>query len=88
MLATNLALFIGVIYFIHFYRKSVNVKKNEGKSSKVNEVIFFSVPISMPNMKALAQVLFAISCTQDFQILLSQEQNSKRHNLVMKKKIK
>ena len=37
-------------------------------------------------MKALAQILFEISCTQDFQILFSKGHNSeKRHYLDMKK---
>ena len=36
-------------------------------------------------MKTLAQVLFEISCTQDFQILFSKGHNSKKgHNLDMK----
>ena len=36
-------------------------------------------------MKALAQILFEISCTQDFQILLSKGHNSKKgHNSDMK----
>ena len=30
--------------------------------SKFNQVIFSSVPISIPNIKALAQILFEISC--------------------------
>ena len=37
-------------------------------------------------MKALAQILFEISCTQDFQILFSKGYNSEKgHNLDMKK---
>ena len=37
-------------------------------------------------MKALAQILFEISCTQDFQILFSKGHNSEKgHNLNMKK---
>ena len=40
----------------------------------------------MPNMKALAQILFEISCTQDFQILFSKGHNSEKgHNSDMKK---
>ena len=38
------------------------------------------------NMKALAQMLFEISCTQDFQILSSKGHNSeKRHKSDVKK---
>ena len=37
-------------------------------------------------MKALAKILFEISCTQDFQILLSKGHNSKRgHDSGMEK---
>ena len=43
-------------------------------------------PISIPNMKALAQILFEISCTQDFSLLLSKGCNSKKgHNSDIKK---
>ena len=39
----------------------------------------------MPNMKALAQILFEISCTQDVQILFSKGHNSEKgHNSDMK----
>ena len=44
----------------------VSLSKFDGKSSKVNQVIFFSTPIGISNMKALAKTLFEISCTQDF----------------------
>ena len=37
-------------------------------------------------MKALASILFEISCTQDFQILFSKGHNSKKgHNLAIQK---
>ena len=66
--------------------KSVTMSKFDSKSSKINHVTFFSAPISMPNIKALAQILFEMSCTQNFQILLSKGHNSKRgHNWDMKK---
>ena len=62
------------------------MSKFDEKSSKVNQVIFFSAPTSIPNMKALAQTLFEISCTQNFQILFSKGHNSEKgHNLDMKK---
>ena len=62
------------------------MSKFDGKSSKVNQVIFFSAPTSIPNMKDLAQILFEISCTQDFQILLSKGHNSEKgHNSDMEK---
>ena len=40
-----------------------------------------SAPISIPYIKALAQILIEISCTQDFHILFSKDYNSdKGHN--------
>ena len=67
-------------------QNSVILSKCEVKLPKVNQVIYFSAPVSMPNMKALAQILFEISCTQDFQILFSKGHNSEKgHNLDMKK---
>ena len=66
--------------------KSVILSKCEVKFSKVNQVIYSSVPIRIPNVKALAQILFEISCIQDFQILFSKGINSEKgHNLDMKK---
>ena len=62
------------------------MSKFDGKSSKVNQVIFFSAPTSIPNIKALAQILFEILCTQDFQILFSKGHNSEKgHNSDMEK---
>ena len=53
-------------------------------------MIFLLAPNSIPNMKALAQILFEMSCTQDFQILFSKGHNSEKghnsgHNSDMKK---
>ena len=68
------------------FQNSVILPKFDGKFSKVNQVICFSAATSIPNMKALAQILFEISCTQDFQILFSKGHNSEKgHNLDMKK---
>ena len=65
------------------------MSKFDGKSSKVNQVIFFSAQTSIPNMKAVAQILFEISCTQDFQILFSKGHNSEKgQNSDMEKKIR
>ena len=62
------------------------MSKFKVKFSKVNQVIYSSAPISMPNIKALAQILLEISCTQDFQILFSKGHNSEKgHNAGMKK---
>ena len=68
------------------FQNSVILSKCEVKFSKVNQVIYSSTSISIPNMKALAQILFEISCTQDFQILFSKGHNSEKgHNLDIKK---
>ena len=68
------------------FHNSVILSKFYRKYSKVDQVIFFSAPIGIPNMKALAKTLFEISCTQEFQILFSKGHNSKRgHDSGMKK---
>ena len=48
-------------------QNSVILSKFWIKFLKVNQVIYSSAPTSIPNMNALAQILFEISCTQDFQ---------------------
>ena len=51
-----------------------------------SQVIFFSAPTNIPNMKALVQILFEISCAQDFHILFSKgHKPEKGHNSDMKK---
>ena len=68
------------------FQNSVFLKKFDGKFSKVNQVIYSSAPTSVPKMKALALILFEISCTQDFQILFSKGHNSEKgRNSDMKK---
>ena len=68
------------------FQNSVILSKFGVKFSKVNQVIYSSAPNSIPNMKAIAQILFETSCTQDFQILFSKGHNSEKgHNSDMKK---
>ena len=68
------------------FQNSVFLSKFDGKFSKVDQVIYTSSPTSIPNMKALAQILLEISCTQDFQILFSKGNNSEKgHNSDKKK---
>ena len=68
------------------FQNSIILSKFWVKFSKVNQVIYSSALTSIPNMKALAQILFEISCTQDFQILYSKGHNSEKgHNSDMKK---
>ena len=68
------------------FQNSIFLPKFDRKFSKVDQVIYASAPTSMPNMKALAQILFEISCTQDFQILFSKGHNSEKgQNSNMKK---
>ena len=58
------------------FQNSVFLSKFDGRLSKVDQVIYPSAPTSVPNMKALAYILFQKSCTQDFQILFSKGHNS------------
>ena len=68
------------------HKNGVILSKFDRESPKVNQVIFFSAPTSIPNMKALAQIHFEISCTQDFQNLFSKgHYSNKGHNMYMKK---
>ena len=68
------------------FHNSVILLQFDKKSSKVKQVIFFPASIGMPNIQALAQLLFEISCTQILQILFSKGHNSKRgHDLDVKK---
>ena len=68
------------------FQNSVFLSIFDGKFSKVNQVIYSSALTIIPNLKALAQILFEISCTQDFQNLFSKGHNSEKgHNSVMKK---
>ena len=60
------------------FQNSVILSKFGVKFSKVNQVIYSSAPTSIPNIKALTQILFEISCTQDFQILFSKGHNSEK----------
>ena len=53
------------------FQNAIFLSKFDREFSKVDQVIYSAAPTSMPNMKALAQILFEISCTQDFQILFS-----------------
>ena len=71
------------------FQNCVILSKYEVKFSKVNQVIYSSAKISIANMMALAQILFEISCTQDFQILFSKGHNSEKgHNLgIIKKRV-
>ena len=67
-------------------QNSIFLSKFDGKFSKVDQVIYSSAPTIIPNLKALAQILFEIFCTQDFQILFSKGHNSEKgHNSDMKK---
>ena len=68
------------------FQNSIFLSKFDREFSTVDQVIYSSAPTSMPNMKALAQILLEIMCTQDFQILFSKGHNSeKEHNSDMKK---
>ena len=69
------------------FQNSLIFSKYEVTFSKVNQVIYSSAKISIPNIEAIAQTLFEISCTHDFKILFSNGHNSEKgNNLDMKKK--
>ena len=57
------------------FQNSVIPSKFDKICSKVDQVIFSSSQTSIPNLRALATILFEISCTQGFQ-----KQNSKGDN--------
>ena len=68
------------------FQNSIFLSKFDREFSKVDQVIYSSALTCMRNMKALAQILFEVSCTQDFQILFSKGHNSEKgHNSDMKK---
>ena len=53
-----------MFHLFHYFLMKLRISvKFDGKSAKVNHVIF-STPIGIPNMKAVAQILFEVSCTQ------------------------
>ena len=60
------------------FQNYVFLYRFDRKFSKANQVIYFSAPTSVPNMKALASILFEISCTQDFQICFQRDITQKR----------
>ena len=51
-----------------------------------NQVIYSSSPISWPSFKPLAQILFEISCWQDFMLIFSKGHNSRKGDNWDKKK--
>ena len=53
---------------------------------KFNQVIYSSSPISWPSFKSLAQILFKISCWQDFILIFSKGHNSRREITRTRKK--
>ena len=68
------------------FQNSIFLSKFDREFSEIDQVIYSSALTCMPNVKALAQILFEISCTQDFQILFLKGHNSEKgHNSDMKK---
>ena len=55
------------------FHSSVILSKFDGKSSKVNQVIFFSAPMGIPNMKALAKTLFEIFAHKIFKFCFQRD---------------
>ena len=74
-----------VVKLINF-QNSVILSKIDKKISKVNQVIYSLAPISVSNTKALAQILFEISCTQDFQDFFFQREIIQKGGITQKRK--
>ena len=60
------------------FQNSVFLSKFDGKFSKLNQVIYFSAPISIPNMKALAQILFENLAHKIFKFCFQRDITQKR----------
>ena len=61
-----------VVKLINF-QNSVILSKFDKKFSKVNQVIYSLAPISIPNMKALAQILLRYLAYKIFKIFFQRE---------------
>ena len=57
-------------------------------SSKVNQVVYSSLPVYSPSFKALASILFEIFCWQDCVHIFSKGHNSEKGHNPVKKKIR
>ena len=68
------------------FSKGHNSGKNWPNSFKSNSDIYSSSPISWPSFKPLAQILFEISCWQDFIPIFSKGHNSRKGDNSDKKK--
>ena len=60
------------------FQNSVILSKYEVTFSKVNQVIYSSAKISIPNIKAISNTFFEISCTQDFKYCFQRDITQKR----------
>ena len=75
-----------VVKLINF-QNSVILSKFDKKFSKVNQVIYSLAPISIPNMKALAQILLRyLAHTQDFQDFFFQREIIQKGGITQKRK--
>ena len=80
----NSVFFFFFFFFFCFFFFCFFLSKFDGKFSKVNQVIS-SALTSISNMKALASILFEISCTQDFQFFSKGNNSEKGHDSDKKK---
>ena len=60
------------------FQNSVFLSKFDGKFSKVNQVIYSSAPISIPNMKALAQIFLRYLAHKIFKFCFQRDITQKR----------
>ena len=68
------------------FSKGHNSRKIRQSFFKFNQVIYSSSPISWPSFKFLAQILFKLSCWQDFVLIFSEGHNSRREITRTRKK--
>ena len=64
------------------FHNAVILSKFDGKSSKVDQVIF-SAPIGIPNMKALAKIFLRYLAHKVFKFCFSKGHNSTRGPMVL-----
>ena len=86
-----LALTVFEIFYWQVKTPKFSKGHNTGKirwflKKKINQVIYTSSPINWPSFKSLAQILFEISCWQDFIPIFSKRHNSKKGDKTDKEK--
>ena len=68
------------------FQRAITAEKYGESFLNFNQVIYSSSPISWPSFKPLAQILFELSCWQDFIQIFSKGDNSRKGDNSDKKK--